>query len=121
MNNRTLTVALLVVIVFIIFLSLRSCTIANPQLKNCEVVMTKIVEITEGTTQDIILHVNNTQSYYIYRGLENDLNLDSLNVKVLNKTVTLHCPNRWTIVNPDGIVPHISKLEKGTTVVYSEF
>jgi hypothetical protein len=81
----------------------------------------KIVSIEKGDTNDIQIRLeNDSHYYYIDDGIAKGVNLEQLSSKVLNKTVTLHCPNRWTITNPDGIVPHITKMEKGTTVVYSD-
>ncbi|AXG68427.1 hypothetical protein KORDIASMS9_00642 [Kordia sp. SMS9] len=109
-------------IAFVVFLAYSFKPVTTVNSDECVQISGKIVSIKKSAENDIQIRLeNDSHYYYINRGLEKGINLAQLSSKVLNKTVTLHCPNRWTIVNPDGIVPHISKLEKGTTVVYSEF
>ncbi|PTX59291.1 hypothetical protein C8N46_110128 [Kordia periserrulae] len=109
-------------IALVVFLAYSFTPINTVQSDDCVLISGKIVSIKEGASNNIQIRLeNDSHYYYINRGLEKGINLAQLSAKVLNKTVTLYCPNRWTIVNPDGIVPHISKMEKGTTVVYSEF
>ena len=103
-------------IVFIISLSLYSCIINSTQPDECDIIIAKIIEITEGPSFDIVFHDNETDRYYINLGLENGLNLDSLNVKVLNKTVTLHLPKLFY-----GTSEHIAQLAIGDEIIYTEF
>ncbi|WP_430411512.1 hypothetical protein [Kordia sp.] len=109
-------------IAFVIFLAYSFKPVTSVNSDDCVLISGKIVSIEEGTSNDIQIRLeNDSHYYYINRGIEKGVNLAQLSSKVLNKTVTLYCPNRWTLVSPDGIVPHISRLDKGTTVVYSEF
>jgi phosphopantothenate synthetase len=109
-------------IALVIFLAYSFKPVTSVNSDDCVLISGKIVSIEEGTSNDIQIRLeNDSHYYYINRGLEKGVNLKQLSSKVLNKTVTLYCPNRWTIVSPDGIVPHISRMEKGTSVVYSEF
>ncbi len=39
-----------------------------------------------------MFHDDGTYFYYFKKGIKHGLNLESLNAKVLNKTVTLHLP-----------------------------
>ncbi|MEM6687376.1 MAG: hypothetical protein AAF617_16470, partial [Bacteroidota bacterium] len=108
-------------IAFVVFLAYSFKPVTTVKSEDCVLISGKIVSIKEGKANDIQIRLENDSHYYfIDRGLEKGINLAQLSSKVLNKTVTLYCPNRWTVVNPDGIVPHITKMEKGTTVVYSE-
>ncbi|MEM9680836.1 MAG: hypothetical protein AAF901_10980 [Bacteroidota bacterium] len=106
------SVAALVAIVF----SFQSCIINNPQPEECDIVTAKIVKITEGSSYDIVFHDTDSDFYYINRGLEQGLNLDDLNVKVLNKTVTLHLPKLAL-----GTSNHIAQLAIGDEVIFTEF
>ena len=109
-------------IAFVVFLAYSFKPVTTVDSDDCVLISGKIVSIAEGTSNDIQIRLeNDSHYYYINRGIEKGVNLAQLSSKVLNKTVTLYCPNRWTLVSPDGIVPHISRLEKGTTIVYSEF
>ena len=81
----------------------------------------KATAIYEGSGYDIYIAIENIERpFYINRGLQLGLNLDSLNEQVLNKTVTLHCINRWTPFTTDGIHPHISKLQLDEQVIFNE-
>jgi len=99
-----------------VFLVLKSCVINNPQPENCEVVEVTIKKITEGSSYDIVFHDTGTDFYYINRGLEQGLNLDSLNAKVLNKTVTLHLPKLLF-----GTSEHIAQIAIDDEIIFTEF
>lgn len=100
-----------------VFFFLTSCVIQNPRPENCVVETVKIVKIIEGSSYDIVFHDNGTDFYYINRGLEKGLNLDSLNAKVLNKTVTLYLAKIIGGVTSE----HISQLEVDGDTIYTEF
>ncbi len=100
----------------LLFFIASNSVIKNPIAEKCHVETEKIIKITEGTLNDIIFSDSDGDHYYINRGLERGLNLDSLNVKVLNKTVTLHLPILWF-----GTSEHIAQLAIGDEVIYSEF
>jgi hypothetical protein len=116
MTNRKLYLSLTIIIIFIVSLSLHSYIINTPQPEDCSIVTAKIIKITEGTSFDIVFHDNSTNRYYIDRGLENGLNLDSLNAKVLNKTVTLHLQNLFY-----GTSEHIAQLALDDEIIFTEF
>ena len=101
---------------FSVLVLFNSCIINNPQPENCEVVETTIKKITKGSTYDIVFHDTGTDYYYINRGLERGLNLDSLNAKVLNKTVTLHLPKMLF-----GTSEHIAQLAIGNVIIFTDF
>lgn len=99
-----------------IFFLFSSCIINNPQAEDCVVQTVKIIKITEGTSNDIVFHDNGTDFYYINRGLERGLNLNTLNTKVLNKTVTLHLPKLFL-----GTSEHIAQLVVENDTIFTEF
>ncbi|TJY37985.1 hypothetical protein [Pontimicrobium aquaticum] len=101
---------------FSVFLVFKSCVINNPQPENCDIVDVTIKKITEGSSYDIVFHDTGTDSYYIDRGLEQGLNLETLNAKVLNKTVTLHLPKLMF-----GTSEHIAQLAIGDDIIFTEF
>ena len=91
--------------------------IDNPQPEACEIIDIEITNITKGPSCDIMFYDSSTYHYYINRGLELGLNLDSLKTKVLNKTVTLHLAK---II--DGIISeHISQMALGEHIIYREY
>lgn len=101
-------------IISLLFFS--SCIINNPKQKDCVVVHVKITQITEGSSYDIVFHDDGTDFYYINRGLEQGLNLDSLKRKVLNKTVTLHLAKVLGGITSE----HISQLALGDEIIFTE-
>ena len=111
---------LLVYISLIIFICISafSCVIHNPEPEECYVQTETIISIKEGSTIDIVFSDTHGDHYYINRGLEMELNLDSLNAKVLNKSVTLHLPKLLR-----GIVTseHIAQLKVGEEIIFTEF
>ncbi|WP_179343311.1 hypothetical protein [Winogradskyella ursingii] len=96
---------------------LKSCVIQNPKPEDCVIVSVKITKVTEGSSSDIVFHDNGSDFYYINRGLEQGLNLDSLNAKVLNKTVTLHLAKVVGGITSE----HISQMTLGDEIIYTEF
>lgn len=95
-----------------------SCIINNPKPEDCVVQEVRVVKISKGTSNDIVFHDNGTDFYYINRGLERELNLDTLNAKVLNKTVTLHLPK---LLGGFVTSEHIAQLAVGEEIIFSEF
>jgi hypothetical protein len=106
----------IIVLFLSVFLVLKSCVITNPQPEACEIVDVTINKITKGPSYDIVFHDDGTDYYYINRGLQQGLNLDSLNVKVLNKTVTLHLPKMLF-----GTSEHIAQMTLGDEIIFTEF
>ena len=104
----------------LIFCSLlvSSCIIHNPKPEECHVQRETIINIREGSTNDIVFSDMHGDHYYINRGLEMGLNLDSLNAKVLNKSVTLHLPKLM-----GGLITseHIAQLVVGEEVIFTVF
>jgi len=99
------------------FFLLKSCIIQNPKPEECDVIELKVTRITEGGVKDIVFHNSRADFYYINRGLEQSLNLDSLKTKVLNKTVTLHLAK----ILGGTTSNHISQLALGDEIIYTEF
>ena len=106
-----------IILVLVSFLMLKSCIIQNPNPEDCIVEEVKITRIIEGSSFDIVFYDDAKDYYYINRGLERGLNLDSLNAKVLNKTVTLHLAKILGGITSE----HISQLAIGDEIIYTEF
>jgi len=116
MKKRTPFFTLILSLVFAVILSFSSCIINNTKPEDCSIVTATITEITEGSSYDIVFHDDGTDFYYINRGIELGLNLDSLNAKVLNKSVTLHVPKLVY-----GNSRHITQMAIGDEIIYTEF
>lgn len=113
--KRLIPVFILTIFLFSV-LVFKSCVIVNPAPENCKIVDVTIKKITEGPSYDIVFHDNKTDYFYINRGLEQGLNLETLNAKVLNKTVTLHLPKMLF-----GTSEHIVQMAIGDEIIYTEF
>ena len=100
----------------VFFVIIFSCIIRNPKPDDCVIKTVEVSKISEGSSYDIVFHNPDGDFYYINRGLEQGLNLDSLNAKILNKTVTLHLAKL-----PLGTSHHISQLAVGEEVLFTEF
>ena len=97
---------------------LTSCIVQNPNPEECLVKTETIINIKEGPSYDIVFSDNHGDHYYINRGLEQGLNLDSLNAKVLNKTVTLHLPK---LLGGVATSEHIAQIAVGDEIIFTEF
>lgn len=109
------TIGLTLSIGLVIFFN--SIIISNPKSEDCQIVEVTITKIAEGSSSDIVFHTHPTNFYYINRGLEQGLNLDSLKTKVLNKTVTLHLAN----ILGSTVSNHISQMTIERDTIFSEF
>jgi len=106
------------IICILVCVCLNSYVVQNPKLEECYIQTETIISIKEGSAFDIVFSDIHGDHYYINRGLEMGLNLDSLNAKVLNKTVTLHLPN---LLGGLVISEHIAQLEVGEEIIFTEF
>lgn len=103
--------------IILLLLCFSACIIDNPKPEDCVVETITITKISEGRSNDIVFHDSGTDYYYINRGLEQGLNLDSLNAKILNKTVTLHLAKVLGGITSE----HISQMKLGDEIIFTEF
>ncbi|NMH87008.1 hypothetical protein [Flavivirga algicola] len=119
MKKIMIILSSLLLIVGIGYAVLSAFVIDDPTAESSNIIETKtIVSISEGTSYDIVFADAHGDYYYINRGLERGLNLDSLNAKVLNKTVTLHLAK---ILGGLATSEHISQLAVDGDIIYTEF
>jgi len=87
----------------------------------CIVHQGKVSAIFEGGMKDVVIRTENSEKrFYINRGLENGLQLDSLRKKLLGQSVTIKYPPYWTPFDPKNKVKHISMLKFDEEVIFSE-
>ena len=115
---KILKIRVVFAIVCIQFLVFTSCIINNLKPEDCLVLKTKIIKITEGNTLDIVFYDNKGDRFYINRGLEKGLILDSLNANILNKSVTLHLAK---VLGGMATSEHIAQLAISETIIFTEF
>lgn len=109
---------LLAFIIFMGYQGVMASVIDNPTKETCNIETKKITAITSGVSNDVMFSDAQGDHYYINRGLERGLNLDSLNAKVLNKTVTLHLAK---ILGGFVTSEHISQITVDGDIIFTEF
>ena len=110
------SISIVCLLIFIALYALSGNYINNIQVDECTTRTERIINIRAGTSYDIVFSDNHGDHYYINRGLERGLNLETLNATVLNKTVTLHLPKLWL-----GTSEHIAQLAVGDSIIFTEF
>lgn len=89
MKRPNLIFGLTITVLISILLSLHLYKSNSSTLENFNIINARIIKIASTNSHDIVFYDDHAARYYITNDIENELNLDSLNVKVLNKTVTL--------------------------------
>lgn len=85
------------------------------------VVQGTVSSIYESGVKDISIKLKDVPTlFYINRGLEQGLIIDSLRKKLLKKSVTIKYPDYWTPLDWNNRIKHISKLEFNQEVLFNE-
>jgi hypothetical protein len=80
-----------------------------------------VKSIYEGGVKDVVFQLNETDTkYYINRGLESGLNLETLRDQLMGREVTIVFPKYWTPLDPGNSVKHLTRLVFNEVIVYSE-
>lgn len=80
-----------------------------------------VSEIYSNAGNDIIfLMENNERKFYINRGLENGLELNSLKEKLIGNTIVVKYPKYWTPLDWNNSIRHISKVEFSDEILFNE-
>ena len=89
--------------------------------KDCLVIKGTVSEIYEGGVKDVFfkLHGQN-QSFYINRGLQRGLSLRELQANLTGREIVLKYPDHWTLLNPNNLSVHISKIEHAGQTFFTE-
>lgn len=104
------------VIGLLIFVGINFFLINDPKPEECEVQTITIASIEEGSGYDIFITDTSGDRYYINRGLEQGLELNSLKKIGLNQKAIIHLP-KFAI----GVSEHIAQLTIGDSIIYTEF
>lgn len=106
---------------FILFVILALRPITTPYMKDCKSV-TGVIQSIKGhePSADINLRIGNGVHYYINRGLERGLTVESLKKEILNKEVILHYADHWTPLDPYDKVRHVSRITVENSIIYNE-
>ena len=81
----------------------------------------KVKSIFEGGVKDVVFVLEDQASrFYINRGLENGLNLNDLQNRLVGKEVIIKYPSYWTPFDANKRIRHLSKLEVDGEVIFDE-
>ncbi len=95
--------------------------IAKPTAANCKTFKAEVKEISEAGTKDVLFQFRDRQAtYYINRGLERGLYLDTLRNKLTGQLVTVDYVRHWTPLDPFTDGRHIAKISVADEVIYDE-
>lgn len=90
-------------------------------LKKCEKVEGEVASIYEAGVKDVVFVLrDDDKRYYINRGLENGLNLDTLRQDLLTENISIYYPRYWTPLDWNNRVKHLSHLTFQEQVIYTE-
>ncbi|NNF36278.1 MAG: hypothetical protein HKN68_19400 [Saprospiraceae bacterium] len=80
-----------------------------------------VTDIYEAGVNDIVfLLKDNGRRFYINRGLENGLELNSLKEKLIGNKVVFKYPKYWTPLDWNDEIKHLSKVEFKDEVIFNE-
>lgn len=89
--------------------------------KECLSVTGTVSKVFEGGDKDVVILLkDNPKTYYINRGLENGLNLATLQKELEGSEVTIKYPDYWSLLDPGKKLLHVTRLEHGGRTVYNE-
>ncbi|MFK7924596.1 MAG: hypothetical protein AB8H47_21750 [Bacteroidia bacterium] len=89
--------------------------------KNAITISGTVQKVFEGGDKDIVFSLlENDQIYYINRGLEQGLELSSLQSQLLGNEVQITYPDHWTPLDWNSRIHHLSRLEAGNKLIYDE-
>ena len=87
----------------------------------CKVVTGRITDVLKENENDVVfLLEDERRRFYINRGLEHGLQLESLRRDWIAEDVTIKYPRYWTPLDPTNSSRHVSKLEAGGIVLFDE-
>lgn len=106
----------LLAFILLCVLVLELLVIRDTQPHDCLVKQVKITAVEAGSDFDIFITADTGQRYYINRGLEQGLTLNSLKKTTLNRTASVHLA-KFAL----GVSNHISQLQVGDSIIFTEF
>ena len=96
---------------------LQNCIIQNSKPKNCKQIEITVEEIYERSIKKIVFSDPDRALFFVNKGLEQEITLQEMKNKVLNKKVTLHLAKIITGTSSN----HMAQLSLGQEVTYTEF
>ena len=80
-----------------------------------------VVDIYEAGVKDVVFKLSGDNvTYYVNRGIEQGLNIDSLKRKLVGNQVMLKYPDFRSPLGKDNKIRHLSKVEFNNEVIFNE-
>ncbi|MBC8052381.1 MAG: hypothetical protein H7Y13_04910 [Sphingobacteriaceae bacterium] len=94
----------------------------SPSRENSKLIIGTVNDIREGGTKDIVFSlVGESRLYYINRGLERNLALESLRKATTKKKLEILYADHWTPLDVFGkAAKHITELRIDNKIIFSE-
>jgi len=87
-----------------------------------EKVSGEITHLYDSGNKDISFKIKgNKTKFYINRGQEKNLNVDSLKTKLLHQTIDLYYAKHWTPLDPKNRIKHITRIEHKGEILFTEW
>ena len=80
-----------------------------------------VVGVFEGGVNDVFFRLREDNvRYYVNRGTELGLNVDSLKKKLIGNQVVFKYPDYWTPLDWNNKIRHLSKVEFNGEIIFNE-
>lgn len=106
---------------FVLLLIFLSC---NDRTKNNREISGTVTDLRKGKSDDIVITLEGKRDlFYIDRGIERGINIDSIRNKIYGKSVTLYCAKPSIIMKMGPMVNTIAiyQIKLGNEVIFSDF
>ena len=81
----------------------------------------KVLQISEAGQKDVLFNLEDGSAFYINRGLESGLSLDTLQDLYLGKELEFKYPDFWSPLHTSNSAKHAYKVCLDSIVIYNEF
>lgn len=81
----------------------------------------KVLQISEAGQKDVLFNLEDGSAFYINRGLESGLSLDTLQDLYLGKELEFKYPDFWSPLHTSSSAKHAYKVCLDSIVIYNEF
>jgi hypothetical protein len=94
----------------------------QPTKENCSTYTGTVTDVrAAGGPGDIVITLSGDEhTYYVNRGTENGLTVETLRKGLLNNTVELMVIQHWTPLDPGSQTKHIAQITHQGKVLYTE-
>ena len=119
--TTSLKIILTVSVIIILTISMTMRPIPNITESEANSITGIVKEVKESGTNDISFILEDVDiHFYINRGEEKGLSIQSLTQRLSGKEVEIMYPTYWTLLDPMGKIKHVSRLSIDEEVLFNE-